>query len=307
MGALIMHRSLSALRSTRSSARVARVVAIFVLAVGLAAAGQAQIPDGPPRVSPPAVTSQVVGLAEVSVSYSRPGQRGRTLWGELVPYGEVWRTGANEATTITFSHDATIEGQAIAAGTYAFFTEPGPDSWTLIFNSEAEQWGSLRHDPAKDVLRVEVTPQAADPTEWLTVAFPEVAFDRAVGELRWGALRVPFEIRFATETEALSRARRLAAMATDTPEGARGLYSWVAWMAANDIALDEAGDWAALLAEVDPGYRTQSLHARLLAANGEIEAARRGAERALALAAEQPDARRVQQDAARLAEELRGW
>jgi hypothetical protein len=95
---------------------------------------------------------------EVKVLYGSPSVKGRSIWGELVPYGEVWRTGANEATTITFDQDVMIAGKALPAGVYGLFTLPGKESWTLIFNGQPEQWGAYEYKEAEDVLRVEVTP-----------------------------------------------------------------------------------------------------------------------------------------------------
>ncbi|RMG72406.1 MAG: DUF2911 domain-containing protein, partial [Bacteroidetes bacterium] len=97
-----------------------------------------------------------IGTAEITINYGSPAAKGRTLWGDLVPYGAVWRTGANEATTFTVSQDVTIEGQTLPAGTYSLFTIPGESDWTIIFNKTAEQWGAYEYDEAADALRVKV-------------------------------------------------------------------------------------------------------------------------------------------------------
>ena len=109
--------------------------------------------------SPPAVVIQKVGKTEVMVKYAKPSVKGRLVFGTkeqkaLVPYGEVWRTGANEATTIEFSNDVTIQGKPLAKGVYSLFSIPGPTEWTVIFNSEAKQWGAYTYKAEKDVLRV---------------------------------------------------------------------------------------------------------------------------------------------------------
>jgi len=96
-----------------------------------------------PRPSPNATLTQTVGVTDIVIKYSRPGVKGRQIWGGLVPYDAIWRTGANEATTINFSDDVLINGQKLPKGTYAFFTIPGKDSWSLVFNSQAEQWGAF--------------------------------------------------------------------------------------------------------------------------------------------------------------------
>jgi len=116
-----------------------------------------QVPDREntvPRVSPNALVGQTIGVTEVRIAYGRPSVRGRKIFGGLVPFDEVWRTGANEATTISFSTPVRIEGTSLDAGTYSLFTIPGPETWTLIFNSEPEQWGAYNYDSSKDILRV---------------------------------------------------------------------------------------------------------------------------------------------------------
>src|SRR5438552_5409542 len=130
---------------------------IFALALTAALPLAAQQPAPQlrlPRPSQKQVVTQTVGLTDVTITYSRPGVKGRQIWGALVPYDQVWRTGANEATTINFSDDVNINGQKLAKGTYALFTIPGKDQWSIVFNSQAEQWGAFTHDKAKDVLTV---------------------------------------------------------------------------------------------------------------------------------------------------------
>src|SRR5687767_13004731 len=112
----------------------------ILLACFVAATAFAQVRT--PRPSPKASVMQNVGLTEITIQYSRPGVKGRAIWGSLVPYDKVWRTGANEATTIEFSEDVAINGQKLKKGLYSLHTIPNPNEWTVIFNSVAEQWGS---------------------------------------------------------------------------------------------------------------------------------------------------------------------
>ncbi|TVT43397.1 DUF2911 domain-containing protein [Hymenobacter setariae] len=129
--------------------------------------------DKSKRPSPPAVVKTTVRGTDVTIDYSRPSLKGRAAFGEkspLAPNGEVWRTGANEATTFTVSKDVKIEGQALPAGTYSLFTIPGPSEWTIIFNKTAKQWGAYDYKAADDVLRVKVKPKAiATPVEQFTI------------------------------------------------------------------------------------------------------------------------------------------
>jgi hypothetical protein len=147
-----------------------------------------------PRPSPKASLMQNVGLTEITINYNRPGVKGRAIWGALVPYDKVWRTGANEATTIELSSDVWINGNKLTKGLYSLHTIPGTDEWTVIFNSVAEQWGSYSYDAAKDALRVKVKPEAADHREWLTFEIPEMTTDTAKIALRWEKIVVPFTV-----------------------------------------------------------------------------------------------------------------
>lgn len=112
--------------------------------------------DKAKRPSPFATASGSIGNANISIEYSQPAKNGREVFGKLIPYGEVWRTGANEATEITVSKDVMIAGQPLKAGRYQLFTIPTADKWTIIFNSKLGQWGAFFYDPKSDVLKVEV-------------------------------------------------------------------------------------------------------------------------------------------------------
>src|SRR5687767_7863572 len=147
-----------------------------------------------PRPSPSATLMQTVGLTDVTIKYSRPGVKGRAIWGGLVPWDKVWRTGANEATTIAFSEDVTINGQKLPKGTYSLHTTPGQSAWKVHFNSVADQWGSYSYDAAKDVVVVNATPQAAPHAEWLTFEIPEMTTDTAKIAIRWEKIAVPFTV-----------------------------------------------------------------------------------------------------------------
>lgn len=120
---------------------------------------QAIAQDNATRPSPPAQVTQKVGDATVSINYSQPSVKGRKVWGGLVPYGQVWRTGANEATTFEVNKDVKIEGMTLPAGKYGFFTIPNEKEWTIIFNKVPNQWGAFKYDDKQDALRVNVKPK----------------------------------------------------------------------------------------------------------------------------------------------------
>jgi hypothetical protein len=109
--------------------------------------------------SPRKEMTTTLGGVQVTVDYGSPSVKGREIWGGLEPYDRVWRAGANGATAVTFSDDVLVEGQPLAAGTYALFVIPRQGDWTVVFNSVAEQWGAYDHDPAKDVLRADISPR----------------------------------------------------------------------------------------------------------------------------------------------------
>lgn len=165
------------------------LAASALLALALAAPAAAQRGDDAARKSKNGRTEATIAGVAVVVEYGRPMVNGREIWGKLVPYGRVWRTGADEATTITFSKDVTVEGQRLAAGTYSLFTIPGESEWTVIFNRTARQWGAYEYDAGADALRVTVTPESGEHVEALDFV---VEGERVV--VRWEKARVGFRV-----------------------------------------------------------------------------------------------------------------
>lgn len=152
------------------------------------------------RVSPNASVSQTIGTTQVTVTYGRPSVKGRQVFGGLEPYGEVWRTGANEATTITFSDDVIIEGDTLGAGTYGLFTiPPEKGDWTVIFNNVPNQWGAYNYDSSKDALRVKVPPEKGPHMEQLMFYFEEVTDSSAECVLHWSDVKVPFTLKTVSD------------------------------------------------------------------------------------------------------------
>jgi hypothetical protein len=164
----------------------------------------AQVPQSPllptlrvPRISQGAKVTQVVGLSEVTIFYHRPGVKGREIWGKLLPYGEVWRAGANEPTLFTFSDEVTIGGKKLAAGTYRFVVIPAQGDWTAIFNSEVKNWGTI-YDAKYDTLRLAVTPEAGPHEEWMSFSFTDLTPNSARVVLAWEKVRIGFKIELNT-------------------------------------------------------------------------------------------------------------
>ena len=148
------------------------------------------------RISPKATVMQTVGFTDVTIEYSRPGVKGRKIWGGLVPYSAVWRAGANEATKITFATDVKINGKKLKAGSYSFFAIPTKDKWTIIFNKVADQWGAFEYNDVEDALRVEVTKENENGCwqEWLAYTITKTSDTTAVVRLEWEKLKVPFTV-----------------------------------------------------------------------------------------------------------------
>jgi len=204
-----------------------------------------------PRKSPLAHVSQQIGLTDVTITYSRPAVNDRTIWGELVPYGEVWRTGANGATKITFQHTAFIEGQLVPAGDYALFTIPGKDKFTVLLNTDADQWGAYGHDPKLDLVSFEVPTEKAPKTERLTFHFENLGYDNAHLCMSWDEVK----IRMNVETRAT--AQSMAVIQKMFAEAEAGDYSAhiraVRFAVENNVMIDQAAEWANTAVEVSDG------------------------------------------------------
>ncbi len=147
-----------------------------------------------PEASQAASVTQRIGLTDIAISYHSPLVKGRKIWGDLVPYNEVWRAGANENTTISFSSDVKIEGKALAAGTYGLHMIPTEKDWTIIFNHNASAWGSFFYKESEDALRVTVSPRTANMQDWLSYYFADPKVNSVVAVLHWEKLEVPFKI-----------------------------------------------------------------------------------------------------------------
>lgn len=170
--------------------------AVLVLALFVTGSALWAQPDKSQRASPPAAATGKVGEATITINYSSPAVRGRTIWGKLVPYNIAWRAGANEATIFETSQDITVEGQPLKAGRYSLFAVPGETEWKFIFNAQTGQWGIKRsgeanRDPANDVLTVTVTPHASPVmAERLQYGITAEGF-----LLRWENVEVPVKIQ----------------------------------------------------------------------------------------------------------------
>jgi len=233
-----------------------------------------------PQASPHAVLTQSVGTTDITIDYHRPGVKGRQVWGGLVPYDKIWRTGANEATTITFSDDVTIDGKPLPKGTYSLHTIPGQSQWTIIFNKVAKQWGSFSYKQEEDALRVNVKPHAAAMTEWMEFDVPSVSADDATVELRWEKLAVPFTVGTGTTAKTLAAAR--AAVSGAKAEDWQTPYRAANFANAADQQAD-ARTWLDQSIKAKATYQNLYLRAQMEAKAGQRAAAIKDAEAALAV------------------------
>lgn len=245
----------------------------FCLAVAaLAAIGSAQsfVLDLP-RQSQHAKVTQRIGITDITINYHRPLVNDRKVWGGLVPYGQVWRAGANENTTITFSDPVTIEGKALDKGTYGLHMIPNADEWTVIFSKNSTSWGAFTYNQAEDALRVNVKPQAAEMHNALTYDFDQVKPDSTVVELEWEKVAVPFKVAVdvhdVVEASFKKQLRNLSQ------------YTWMSWddaatyLLAEKVALDDALSYANKSIENEDRYENEITKSKvLLALNRKDEA-----------------------------------
>ena len=173
--------------------RIHAIVLSFVLLVAVSAAAQPALRL--PEASPAATVGQTIGVTDIAITYHRPAVNKRKIFGGLVPYGVLWRAGANENTTISFSTPVKVEGQAVPAGAYGLFMVPSPSQWTVVLSKFAGDWGAYNYDPSEDALRVSVTPQTMpDNQERMAFSFDDLTANSANASLRWEKLRVPVKI-----------------------------------------------------------------------------------------------------------------
>jgi DUF2911 family protein len=221
-----------------------------------------------PRISPDAKVTQTLGLTDLTVTYSRPGVKGRTVWGDLVPYDKEWRTGANNATTLTTSDEIMFGGKALPAGKYGLATIPGKDEWTVIVNSQSDVWGTV-YDPSKDILRVQVKPQPAPYREWLWIGFDDIApvstnINQICNQgnlvIHWENLRVavPIEVEVTKKTLAGCRTAVAEAKADDW----RTSFQAARYCFQNEVALDEGKAWLDKSLGIQKAYSNLTLLAR---------------------------------------------
>ncbi|HTX66020.1 MAG TPA: DUF2911 domain-containing protein [Opitutaceae bacterium] len=237
-----------------------------------------------PAPSPASTLKQRVGLTDITVEYSRPGLKGRVLVGNINPYGEVWRVGANEATRITFSAPVTFGGTPVPAGTYGLFAIPGPSEWTVILNKNAKQWGAYQYDAKDDVVRVPATAAKIDPRiETFTIDINDIRDESATLNLIWDGWRVP--VKLGVDVLSVLEPQIEAVMASDAPKKP---YAQAAmFYGDHGVHLDEAVKWmdAAIAAQPDFDFYLYYHKGIILAKMGDKAGALAAAQKSLELVA----------------------
>jgi hypothetical protein len=173
---------------------ISKLILLSLLIFGFVSQSTAQDYLKKLRVSPKAEIMQAVGLTKVTISYSRPGVKGRKIWGALVPYDNVWRAGADEATKITFTSDVKIEGKKLSAGSYSFFVIPNKKEWIIIFNKVSDQWGAFTYNEAEDAIRLKMKPKTAEFEEWLKYEIAKTGDYSANLSLHWEKQKVALKL-----------------------------------------------------------------------------------------------------------------
>ncbi len=235
-----------------------------------------------PRQSQRAQVTQRIGITDIKISYHRPLVNNRKVWDGLVPYGQVWRAGANENTVISFSDPVTIEGKALDKGTYGLFMIPTADEWTIIFSKNSTSWGAFTYNQSEDALRVNVKPQATEMHNTLTYDFDDVQPSSAVVMMSWEKVAVPFKVGVDVHgiVEA-SMKKQLRGL---------GQYTWEGWdeaanyLLAEKVGLDDALDYSNKSIEVEDRYDNEMTKSKVLVALNRKEDAATAQKKALDMA-----------------------
>jgi hypothetical protein len=220
-----------------------------------------------PKVSPKETRSINIGYTKISFEYSSVAVKGRKVWGDLVPYGRIWRTGANENTIVSFSDDVMINGEPIAAGSYALHTIPSENEWVLIFSHFTEGWGSFFYDESEDALRIRVEPKDMDSKyEWMKFSFDNYTASSVDIALKWAHKKIPFRVEIPMEQTFAHIENQLRSLAA---------FSWHGWYQGaeytlnNSYKMEKGLAWADRAMQMEKNVQTMTMKSKLLLATGE--------------------------------------
>jgi len=240
-----------------------------------------------PAPSPLGKLEQNVGLGTISVEYSRPSLKDRQIFGELVPYGSPWRTGANASTKVTFSEPVVIEGENLEAGTYSVITIPGETSWTVMFNQDAELRGLNGYDESKNAVTLEVEPEMLEePVETLTFGVQDLRDDSATLYFEWEKVRVPMELKLDTHSRVVSQIKEQMFDGTEKSAGEYGNAAYYYYQ--HDMDLEQALEWMEKAIAMNPTFYYMHRKGLILAELGRKQEAREAAEKSIEMVQEVP-------------------
>ena len=260
-----------------------KITALFT-AILLAAFFQVQAQISTPAPSPQSTVTQKVGLSDISITYSRPGVKGRKIFGELEPYGEVWRTGANALPKLKLSDDITFGGKPVPAGEYALLTIPDKSEWTVILSSKLDG-GEANYDEAQDVARVKVkSVKLADKVETFTIGFSDFTNDGANMNIMWENTKVSVPIKVEVDKKVMAQIEKTMAGGNAS---AGDYFQAASYYFTNDREPKQAMEWINKAVEMnDKQYWVMHLQAKLLEKNGKTAEAKAAAEKSMKLAQE---------------------
>lgn len=266
----------------RSQTRFAFLLSVLLLTCSANGFSQGKIQL--PMESQQATVTQRIGVTDISVVYHRPLVKGRKIWGGLVPYNTIWRGGANENTTISFTHDVTVDGKPLAAGIYGLHMIPTESEWTIIFSKNHTAWGSFSYKETEDALRIKVKPASAEFKECLSYEFTELKSNSALLSLHWENLKVPFKIEADVQNIVLQDMR------TTLNSGAaltwRDFYEAAFYCNKNNVNMDEAFKWIEESIKKEEHFTNLQLKAKMLEKKGNTKEADEATKKALTLATE---------------------
>jgi len=253
-------------------------ISMALLACALAGPTRAELVL--PRPSPNASVSQTIGITTLSLTYSRPGVKGRVIWGGLVPYDSLWRTGANDPTSLTISDDILVAGQKLAAGKYAIVTMPKRGAWDVAFSTQKDLQSTTNYDPKQEVLRVTAMPDTSQPhQEWLWLGFDDLTPNSCNLVLRWQRLKLAVPITVDVNATILAAAKKEIPNATR--DAWRTPFRAASYCFDNNVALDDGAKWLEQSLAAEKNHSNLALKARWLAKDGKQKEAIAAAQQAI--------------------------
>ena len=239
-----------------------------------------------PQASPKATLSQSIGITDIKIEYHKPSVKGRVIWGDVVPYDSVWRTGANEATIISFSTDVKIEGTLLIKGKYALYTIPGKEAWTIIFNKKRDINGPYKYEKVLDAMQVKVKPKANEMTETMLFHISDMTLSSCTINLDWEKLRISIKVEMETDSLFMAYIKDFIKA---EPDDASVYKGGAEYTLTSGMHLDLGIQWADMAIKFKPYYENYWLRGNIKAKLGEYQEAIEDYDKGLELAKNNKD------------------